>query len=291
MSGITPFDQSEFEGFVYRESFPDDELEPVHSKLYRFREASNGVLTLVIDWDDTVADGTWPQLRKLMHPDIAEMSSSMYRLHQQEQHDDTLTPGKAEAWQRAALGHLVGMNINDIIDAGCHTPLRPGAKELFTICEEKGIKTVVKSGAVKQFIEASAEANGIRQFMKTAVEEDDIDRGIIIATDLQFNGRGTVTGWDPETMTHSRNKGELEHPDLPDPYSGMTILVGDGLADRRMVPFDSDTLLIRANGGFRGDPRQIKKSFEVERPYDIVAVEPDLLAVAGLVDYLVRPRE
>jgi phosphoserine phosphatase len=279
MSGITPFDPAEFEGFVYRESYPDDELESVHSKLYRFREASNGLLTLVIDWDDTVADGTWPQLRKLMHPDIAAMSSAMYKLHQREQHDDTLTPGKAEAWQRAALGHLVGMNINDIIAAGSSTPLRPGAKELFATCEEHGITPVVKSGAVKQFIQASAKANGI---------DPEI---IIIATDLQPNRRDTVTGWDPETMTHSRNKGELEHPDLPDPYQGMTILVGDGLADRRMVPFDSDALLIRANGGFRGDEKQILKSFEIERPYDIVAVEPDLLAVAGLVDYLVRPQE
>jgi phosphoserine phosphatase len=276
MSGITPFDPSEFEGFVYRESLPGDELESVHSKLYRFKEASNGLLTLVIDWDDTVADGTWPQLRNLMHPDIAAMSSSMYRQHQQEQHDDTLTEGKAEAWQRAALGHLVGMNINDIIEAGHNTPLRPGARELFTTCEENGIATIVKSGAVKQFIKAAAQANGIKP-------------SIIIATDLQPNSKNTVIGWDPETMTHSRNKGELEHPDLPDPYDGMTILVGDGLADRRMVPFDADALLVRANGGFRGDPVQIQRSFEVERPYDIVAVEPDLLAVAGLVDHIVRP--
>ncbi|HET8669531.1 MAG TPA: hypothetical protein VFM05_02575, partial [Candidatus Saccharimonadales bacterium] len=83
-----------------------------------------------------------------------------------------------------------------------------------------------------------------------------------------------------------KNKGTLEHPDLPGLQRELTLLIGDGLADRHMVPCEQDSLLIRANGGFEDDAEQILRSFEVNCPYDIVSVEPDLLATAGVVRYI-----
>lgn len=253
--------------------FRKAESAAVLEQVERYRRVGNTTLSVVMDWDDTVAEGTWPILRKIMSPERRDLHTHLYRTYGRMLRENTITPEQSDAWQSAALGCLVGMKLSEIEDAAReHGRLRAGAKELFDTCAETGVVTSIRTAAIEQFVKAAADEAGI-------VPDE------IIATRLTANEEGYITGWIPDTMTHSHNKGSLgllrtEH----------AIVLGDGMADRYMVPNDQDSLMIRANGGYTNNADRwlsyLNESFEADPPYDMVTIEPNLIAVSGLVSYI-----
>lgn len=259
------------QGFVL--PFHRAETLAVLEQVERYRHVGNTMLSVVMDWDDTVAEGTWPILRKIMTPQRRDLHTELYRTYGKMLRENTITPEQSDAWQSAALGCLVGMRLSDIESAAReYGRLRAGAKELFDTCAETGVATSIRTAAIEQFVKAAADEAGI-------VPDE------IIATRLLTDDEGFITGWQPDTMTHSHNKGSLgvlrtEH----------AIVLGDGMADRFMVPEGQDSILIRANGGYTHNADRwddyLAESFDAEPPYDMVTVESDLVAVSGLVHYI-----
>ena len=271
MSEIPQYDPHRSEGFVLPLQLA--EAEATKFKIERYRQVGNSALSVVMDWDDTVAQGTWPILRQIMPAERRTLHTNLYKIYGDMLRKNTITPEESDAWQRAALGCLVGLKLSDIEAAAReHGHLRAGAKEMFDVCAEKGIGTSIRTAAIEQFVMAAADEAGI-------VPDE------VIATRLLTDDEGYVTGWAPDTMTHSHNKGSLgqlrtEH----------TILLGDGMADRFMIQESQDALLIRANGGYDHNADRwldyLGESFGAEPPYQLVTVEADLVAVSGLISYI-----
>lgn len=271
MSEIPQFDPDRCEGFALPLRTP--EARGVPEKIERYRRAGNVALSVVMDWDDTVAEGTWPILRQIMPPERRELHVSLYQMYGRMLRENTITPEQSDAWQRAALGCLVGLKLSDIESAAReHGRLRPGAKELFDTCAETGVATSIRTAAIEQFVKAAADEAGI-------VPDE------VIATRLIADEDGFVTGWMPDTMTHSHNKGLLGTL-----RTDHAVVLGDGMADRFMVPEGQNALLIRANGGYDHNADRwdeyLSESFDATPPYDLVTVESNLVAVSGLIHYI-----
>jgi phosphoserine phosphatase len=271
MAEIQQYDPRRSEGFVL--PLQIEEARAVAGKIERYRRVGNSTLSVVMDWDDTAAKGTWPILRRIMPPERRDLHSTLYRTYGAMLRNNTLTPEQSDAWQRAALGCLVGLKLSDIEDAAREQgQLRPGTKDVFDICTEAGVSTSIRTAAIEQFVLAAANEAGI-------VPDE------IIATRLLTDDDGYVNGWQHDTMTHSHNKGSLGTL-----RTDHAIVLGDGMADRFMVPDDQDALLIRANGGYDNNADHwttyLHESFTAEPAYELVTLESDLVAVSGLIHYI-----
>jgi phosphoserine phosphatase len=273
MSEIPKFDPNNYAGFALP---PNGETAAaVARKVERYRRVGNHTLSIVMDWDDTAAEGTWPILRNIMPAERRDLHTNLYRTYGRMLRENTITPEQSDAWQRAALGCLVGLKLSDIEEAAReHGRLRAGTKELFDTCAEAGIVTSIRTAAIEQFVKAAADEAGI-------VPDE------VIATRLLTDDDGFITGWMPGTMTHSHNKGSLGTM-----HTEHAIVLGDGMADRFMVPEDQDALLIRANGGYTHNADRwlsyLGESFDADPPYELVTVESNLIAVSGLVEYIAQ---
>lgn len=263
--------------------------EAVDRKIARFKRRHTEI-RLETDWDDTIGAGTWPRARTAIPDAEAKIQHLLFTQHQDGLREGSMRISQSRAWQLAALGTLVGKEIRPILNAIAgedNGGVKPGARELFDICRQNGIPTIIKTASTQQFVRAAARAAGI--------EPD-----LIIATDLKVRD-GIITGWDDTTLTYTHQKHTPPGTNVMQthPYG---IGLGDGLFDRMMIPPGQDTLWVRANGGTNyGDANYLEQSFQPLRvtddrggedheltypPYDLVSVAPNLLATCGLMRIL-----
>lgn len=275
-------------------------LDALNTKIERFRHAGAALVRLETDWDDTIGHGTWPVVRSAISRQAASGQKELYVNHKSALQKGLLTRNQSWLWQVGALGTLVGQRIEPILEAARADAggVRDGARELYEHCKESGIPFIVKSASTRQVIEAASDAGGIKP-------------DLIIATELFTNGKspntGTIIGWDFDTMTHSLNKGDVRPPELIaiEQAHPHVIGLGDGTLDRMMIHPQNDTFWIRANGGYQQHSEEwgtyLAESFAqlhvfdekdpehyctTYPPYDLVSIEPDLVATNGLIRHL-----
>ena len=99
-------------------------------------------------------------------------------------------------------------------------PARPGAKELFDLCEERKIPIVIVSAGIKDVIELWCEKFEVNPYK-------------ILSTKLFFDAKGYVCGWDKNSLVHALNKNEVGRELFAElgktqPFS---ILIDDSLDD------------------------------------------------------------
>lgn len=288
---------TKYEGFAVTK---DSEARQILDEKYaRFQRAGATLVRLETDWDDTFGKGTWPVVRTAISPKAASIQQNLYSMYKAGLNNGLLKYGQSLRWQGVALDTLIGERIEPILEAASENEggVRNGGKELFEYTREKGIPFIVKSASTRQVVQAAASAAGIKP-------------DVIIATRLITDGatpyEGTITGWAEDTMTHAHNKGhvtsnklraiEQSHPHV--------IGIGDGPFDRMMTHPRHDTLWVRANGGYVQHSEEwegylaesfaqlhvfdeeIPEHYTTYPPYDLVSIEPDLVATNGLIRQL-----
>lgn len=273
--------------------------EALNEKYERFQRAGAALVRLETDWDDTIGHGTWPVIRTALNDSDAKLQSHLYKLHRDPLSAGVLEFNQSRAWQKAALGILLGERIEPLLEVAASNEggVRDGARELYEHCKEKGIPFIVKTASTRQVVESAAKSGGIEPDMIFATE---------LITDGETPYDGHIIGCLPASITHSHNKGivtsrELVMMERARPH---VIGLGDGPFDRTMIHPKHDTFWIRANGGYQEHSDEwssyLAESFSQlhvfdannpERyttypPYDLVSIEPDLVATNGLVRQL-----
>lgn len=285
------------ENFGFAMSQDPEVLDALNAKLERFQRAGAALVRLETDWDDTIGRGTWPVIRSAISEPAANVQQQLYSMHRESLNKGMLNISQSLGWQLLALNTLRGQRIEPILEAAKRDSggLREGARDLYESCKERGIPFVVKTASIKQVVETAADAGGIHPDEIIATE---------LITDGETPYEGTILGWKAETMTHSHNKGfvasekltaiEQTHPHV--------IGIGDGPFDRMMIHPRHDTLWVRANGGYAHHSDEwdhyLSESFHqlhvfdeensvtTYPPYDLVSIEPDLVATNGLIRQL-----
>ena len=234
---------TKYEGFAVTK---DSEARQILDEKYaRFQRAGATLVRLETDWDDTFARGTWPVVRTTLNESDASLHGKLYKMHRDPLRAGTLDSNESRAWQKSALGALVGERIEPILEAAAADGggVRPGGRELYEHCKERGIPFIVRTASTRQVVEAAAKAGGVKP-------------DIIFATELTTDGEtpydGYITGWNPSSLTYSHNKGLVTSREMIDIQRARphVIGLGDGPFDRMMIHPQHDTFWIRANGGY-----------------------------------------
>jgi 5'-nucleotidase len=275
---ITPIEL--LTGFQYQDA-PD-----VLHKLAAFAAAGPQNLHVVSDFDLTLTAGkergqnlgTWDVMDELMPPEGIARHAAIYNsfrpIELLGQLTDTVA---AEKWSET-LDLIVGyhMDINTVESAFLSVAkLREGGKELFDICEQSGIPTVVLSSGIRNVIEQMAMHYGIHPTH-------------ILSNDLVVDDAGTVQAWRRDTLIHMLNKKEMGHSELSKLRTTRpnVLLMGDVPDDAKMVAGDN-VIRIRVIDPRKGETHSrdiLERSFAAG--YDLV-IEHSLRPVSSIVHWLV----
>jgi HAD superfamily phosphoserine phosphatase-like hydrolase len=256
-------------------------------KLDRFTKYGAYGLNFVFDFDYTLTVGknatTWELLHSLLPEDGRLTSKEIRTKYLAIEAAGKLSKEDSHNWTISELDlHTAhGTNFRKIEDAAKEMMLRPGARELFALCKERDIPTVVLSA-------------GIRDIIDIILHEHRIQPTLIISIRLFLADDGRVIGWDNASMINNLNKhekGDLEISNLRKtrPY---TVLIGDTLGDAAMVKGTENVLRIRTRDSSGDESAEEQKAFRkasFAAGFDLI-VEDDLEPVVKLVEHMTSTR-
>jgi len=228
------------EGLIYGNGA---ELE---QKLRSFIGAGASSLHLVCDFDRTLtvrkpgSEGdvtTWSILAEHLPIGAQQEHAALYDKYRALETTETMTSDDAVDWWTSILKLFVKhkININKIeADFLERASVRLGTKELFQACGKQNVPTVIMSAGIRDVIDVWGRAY-------------DIQPTLTISTALILDKEGTIIGWDEQTLVHTLNKHEADHPKLESIRQSRpkAIIVGDGMSDADMAIGAEDVLRIR----------------------------------------------
>jgi HAD superfamily phosphoserine phosphatase-like hydrolase len=143
----------------------------------------------------------------------------------------------ARLWWNESLGLHVKYrtNVNNVNRlAQDRITLRAGVIDLFNLHQEHDIVDAILSAGITEPIEA-------------LLAKYNLHPSLIVATDLETDPDGVITGWDQENMVHIHNKRERGDRRLAivRQLRRNTILVGDSPEDAKMADDSDDGVVIR----------------------------------------------
>lgn len=112
--------------------------------------------------------------------------------------------------------------------------IRPGTAELFKLCADNKIPTVILSAGIREIIDIWC-----RQYM--------IKPSLVIATNLMVSDENKISGWQENTLVHVLNKSEATHPELQSIRADRpkVLLIGGSLDDASMATGEKDIIRVR----------------------------------------------
>lgn len=208
----------------------------VQQLLARYAMAGASQMHVVFDFDRTLTTQkpgsdddvtSWHILRSHLPAEGQARYDELYTMYRPLEKAETMTEADAVTWWSSILGLFVAHNVNlrqveeEFLD---RASIRPGARELFDLCQRQDIPTVILSAGTYDIIDVWCRAYGI-------------EPSLIVSTALETDEAGTITGWAADTLVHVLNKHETDHPELnryrsERPYG---IAIGDGMKDGDMV--------------------------------------------------------
>lgn len=180
---------------------------------------------------------TWHILKEHLPTEARQVYQELFVKYRAMEIDGSMTNDHAAEWWSLILDLFVANKLDlkaveaDLLE---RANIRPGTTELFNVCREQNIPTVIMSAGVKDVID-----------MWNAVYK--LDPTLVIATSLEINNAGQIIGWRKDSLVHALNKDEANHPELETIRleRPKTILVGDGMGDKNMANGQDDVLRIR----------------------------------------------
>jgi HAD superfamily phosphoserine phosphatase-like hydrolase len=251
----------------------------VNDKLERFARAGISRTHFVFDFDHTLTIsnvGTWQLLYGLLPADGQKVSQATRTKYLAIEAAGGLSPDDARTWLASELDlHTMhGTNLQRIKEAAKAITLRDGTKELFDLCAQSDLPTIILSA-------------GIHDVIDLILHEHDIKPTVVMSIKLHFSDSGDVIGWDSASMVNPHNKHEtpnetFSHLRTERPY---TILVGDTVADVAMAKGDENVLRIRIcdPADETSLPAYLKQSFDAG--YDLV-LQHNFEPLIALVQWL-----
>lgn len=140
--------------------------------------------------------------------------------------------------------------------------IRPGTAELFQLCRDNDIPTIVMSAGIRDVIEMWGRSYGVSP-------------SLLLSTALILDEAGLVIGWHRDTLIHVLNKSETSHPELESIRNSRpkAILVGDSMNDADMASGENDVLRIRIL-----DPR----------PDEVISIDTERLKTFTVFDAMIE---
>ncbi|HSX35992.1 MAG TPA: HAD-IB family phosphatase [Patescibacteria group bacterium] len=215
-------------------------------KIEDFRQTGPDQLQIVFDFDRTLTVAkpgtndevtTWHILNEHLPQGGQDRYQELFRHYRALEVSGEMTSNHAIEWWSSILDLFVEHNV-DMSEVAqdflSKANIRPDAKELFALCAEHGIPTIILSAGIKDVIELWAQTYSINP-------------SIILSTSLITDENKRVVGWDKQTLVHVLNKKEVGHPELTRIRSERrnVILIGDSLADADMAEGTATVLRIR----------------------------------------------
>lgn len=262
--------------FIWRDS------SSAKAKLDRFKHSGNHNVHLVWDWDGTIVEEvgtTWHALRDALPTELQKQHRELYYTYKPLEDRGELTKELEYKWILQALSLQVKNStaMEDLLRTATKVRVRMGADQAFAVCEELGVPTLILSSGIKDIIAMISQNHGIKPTD-------------ILATELTWID-GKVSGWNETTIIMAKTKREKGHPQLSKlrkqrPHA---ILFGNRPHDAFM--FEGDGLRIRVDGhltiGTSNWESYLDESWSAG--YDGVTIEDDLVAVAELNAWLLKP--
>lgn len=232
----------------------------LESKIVDFARVGANGMHVVFDFDRTLtvkrpgSDDevtTWHILGEHLPPEGKLEYKNLFQKYRGVELRGELTTQTAIDWWSASFELYIKYDINltDVEDDFLNkASIRPGVAELFKLCAEHDIPTIILSA-------------GIRDVIEIWCRKYKIEPSLIISTALTLDTAGKITGWKKDTLVHVLNKSEATHAELVKIRSGRpkTFLVGDSLDDATMASGNRDVIGVRVL-----DPRTDEATSEQE---------------------------
>ncbi|OGY26610.1 MAG: hypothetical protein A2Z24_02205 [Candidatus Woykebacteria bacterium RBG_16_44_10] len=253
------------------------------TKLNSFISAGKDKLHLVLDFDRTLTLSqnrfgenvtTWEILKGYLTPSgqkeyqrfydfyrRLEVENQLKRTHAVEWWEGVLNLFIKERLKRSSIEHIVARDM----------PARSYARELFSVCQSKGIPTIIISAGIKDVIDIWCKSHVIKPTK-------------VLATKLFFSPKGFVRGWYRNSFIYVLNKREKGHAEISNIRSGRpnTILIGDDVYDSQMVDGKENVIRIMVH-----DPRKDaadESDYKLLQKFDLLIKTGDLLPVIKLLE-------
>jgi len=271
-----------YENILREFSFGDQKR--VEAKVKRFTTVGRGKMHILFDFDRTLtfnSEGedvtSWHILRSHLPQEGQKQYDSFFQKYRTLEIQKKLTQADAILWweQILSLAKEHEVNMMEVErDFLSKANARPYAQELFRLCQETGIPTVILSAGIADFINIWCSRYGIAP-------------KVILSTKLSIGEGGKITGWEEKTLVHVLNKKEMGHSELTrirttHPF---TVLIGDGLEDANMIEGVDDVIRVRINDPRKDEPidRLRKETFE---RFDLMIENGSLQPVLSLVSLI-----
>lgn len=238
----------------------------LETKLKEFAQVGSPGLHVVFDFDRTLtikrpgSDDevtTWHILGEHLPPEGKLEYKNLFQKYRGVELNGELTTQAAIDWWSASFELYIKYNINLAVvenDFLNKASIRPGVVELFRLCAEYNIPTVILSA-------------GIRDVIEIWCRKYKIEPSLIISTALIMDSKGQIIDWQRDTLVHVLNKSEATHSELISIRAThpKIFLIGDSLDDASMASGEQDVIRLRLL-----DPRadEVVSTREIQRTFD-----------------------
>lgn len=260
----------------------------VKAKLEKFRAAGKEKIYLVTDFDRTITpasnlDGdeisTWALLSGKMPVDIRAIELELYDRYRPLELAGKMTDSDAVFWWSANLDLYRGSGLkwSDLeLEVEEAIPARPGAKELFSICEADAIPAAIVSAGIKDVIELWCRKFGV-------------NADTIMSTRLYFDAEGYINGWDRDSLVHTLNKNAVgrEYFGTMRKTRPNSILIGDSLDDATMVDGTDGVLRFFIDNHESKDARDPDFYDKVFEKFDLIIQSGSLVPIAQTIQSII----
>jgi HAD superfamily hydrolase (TIGR01544 family) len=264
----------------YLNGFICQDQKRVSRKIQSFINSGSGKIHLVLDFDQTLTVGdeaiTWGILARHLKGKGQKEQERLYSKYRPIEAKGKMKPSHANAWWNKCLKIYKENKLkwSDITkDVEKNMPARKGAKELFDVCNKKGIPSIIISA-------------GIRDMIELWCQKFEVSPSVILSTNLFFDSQGFVSGWDEKSVIHIFNKKEMGHKEISKIRKSRpkTILVGDSIEDADIVDGNENVLRIIVDDPRIDDISRGKAFYEdVFKKFDLLIKNKSLEAVVDII--------
>lgn len=269
------------EGFILQ-----DEAS-VGAKINNFQSQGADALHVLLDFDRTITVGqtgeddatTWKVLFRHLPSEAQEKYQAYYSQYRPLEVSGVMTEEDARTWASSILDLFVEYKVNlNLVEKDFMNVvgLRPGFKELVTLCDRHNIPLVVLSAGIRNVIDLLFSLHNLKS-------------SVTLSTELDADENGIVTGWDRNSLVHVFNKRESGHAELMRirQQRPFCVLVGDSMLDADMVE-GGDVIRVRIIDP-RPDEVQDTEVIKAETfsKFDLIIETQGFHAVSKLVETII----
>jgi len=264
----------------YLNNFFYKDKKKVNRKINSFLNSSARKIHLILDFDRTLTKGgaltTWAIFGAHLTEEGRIQYKKAYEKYRPLEVNNKMKVSHAVAWWKEMLDLYKENKVKwrDVVrDVRMKMSIRSSAKELFDICNKKGIPTIVISAGNRNVIEAMFRRYNIKPT-------------IILSTELFFNSKGRMSGWDKNSLIHVLNKKEMGHIQINKIRKSKpkTILIGDSIQDAKMVSGNKNVLRIIVDNPRIDDATRGKAFYkDVFKKFDLVIKNKTLFPVVNII--------